>query len=373
VVGVVVQPYYPLVALRLIEGVSDADCFGLPADHERTFSMLQTANGRRDLGRLIGAKIPDIPWDEFRTQIDMIAASGARVMTFHDPEYPRFFFQIPEPPPILLYKGDRALLLRRGVAIVGSRDASLSGCKMASSIARDLAVLGVMVVSGLALGIDAAAHRGVLEGEGKTVGVIGTGIDVPYPRSNVGLSRAIAKRGCLVTEQLMGITAKSFVFPRRNRIISALSRMVVVVEAAQRSGALLTAKWALEQGRDIGAVPRFPQEPRSRGVNGLLKTGAGVVESVDDIIAAVPEVVPGGRPVAASAPARSTQPSLWARPAGLSTKAKQVYDVLGGAPVDVDAVAAHVGKAVDAIQPVLLDLEMRGLIARDTTGAYYRV
>lgn len=356
----VVRSFYPMVALRLAEGVGDSSLLRLPADFTRAFCMLKTAAGRRQLGRELGASIPDIPWDAFDRQVEALERAGVRGVSYFDPDYPRGFRDIAQPPPFLLYRGDIALLRRSGVAIVGSRNASVAGCRFATRLARDLASLGIPVVSGLALGIDSAAHRGALDGEGRTIAVIGTGLDVSYPRGNGSLTRRIAESGCVITEQLMGRAPEAFVFPLRNRMISAAAHIVIVVEAAARSGALVTAKWALEQGREVGAVPRFPGDARSAGVNRLLKSGAYPVESVEDILAAVPRLNPGA--VRAAGHVSVTE---------LPPDERAVMDAIGGAPADADAVSAHIDRPAAEVQRILLDLEIRGLVARDATGAYY--
>lgn len=362
-----VQSFYPLIALRLAEGTGDSSCFELPADHERVFSLLQTAAGRRQLGALIGRKVAEIPWSLFDAQLAAIERESVGVVTIYDRDYPACFRAIHQPPPFLLYRGDIRKLASLGVALVGSRNASVAACRFATKLASDVAALGISVVSGLALGVDSAAHRGALQQAGGTVAVIGTGLDVDYPRGNGKLSRAIAESGCVITEQLMGRQPERFVFPRRNRLISGASHIVVVVEAGNRSGALVTARWALEQGREVGAVPHFPGDARGVGVNRLLKAGAFPVEGVEDVLEAVPRLAP--QALAPARPVGGGQDNA----AGLAGAARAIFDALGGAPSDPDALAAHVGKPVSEVQRVLLDLEIRGLVARDATGSYYVV
>jgi DNA processing protein len=227
--------------------------------------------------------------------------------------------------------------------------------------------MNIVVVSGAARGIDSAAHRGALEKRGKTVGVVGSGLDVPYPPENAGLLETMARHGCVLGEQLMGTPPLRHTFPQRNRLISAFSHAVVVVEAGRRSGALLTARWALEQGREVGAVPGFPGDPRSYGVNSLLKAGAFPVEGVEDILEAAPRLrglsnrPPGGR-AASGGDART----------GLSMEASAILDALGGNHTDPDAVARHLNTGVARVQGILLELEIRGAVARDAMGMYYK-
>lgn len=369
-----VRAYYPFLALLLAEGSGAADCYRLPKDYERAFELLRTAAGRKELSLATAKPIGEIDWGAFDAQVEAIDKHGVGVVTFRDVCYPAYFRHISKSPPMFFYKGDLKHLSRRGVAMVGSRNASAAGCRFASTLAGDLAANNVMVASGVARGIDAAAHRGALESGGSTVGVIGTGIDVAYPRENVRLLESIAHKGCLLTEQLMGTRPQGFVFPLRNRLISALSHFVVVVEAAARSGALLTARWALEQGRDVGAVPGFPHDPRSRGVNRLLKMGAVPIETVQDIFEAVPLVrantdgveSPGGGGRGGTRPARGFETSL-------TGEALDVFEALGTIPADPDTLARHLDQPVVNVQRILLDLEVNGLVARDLVGGYYRI
>jgi DNA processing protein len=388
----VVPSFYPIVALLLTEGVRPADCFSLPPDAALAFTRLQTADGRRKLSFAIRRPVGDVPWDRFDAQIEAIDRLGAGVVTHLDACYPRVLRDIGESPAILFYRGDLERLHERGVAIVGCRRSSARGAAFTRRLAGDAAGMGIPVVSGAALGIDTAAHRGALDAGGDTVAVLGAGLDVPYPESNERLLDEIAVKGCVVTEQLMGTPPLKYVFPRRNRLISAFSHAVIVVEAGERSGALITAKWALEQGRDVGAVPGFPGDARSRGSNALIKSGAFTVESIDDILAAVPrigvardhptlrpgvsgQVASGKRESAAEgraeAPGESELESL-SGDSGLTIEASLVLDALGSSPVDVDAIARHMDMSAAAVLRSLLDLELRGFVEREASGLYYR-
>ncbi len=360
--------YYPFIALLLSEGATPADCFKLPKGHRRTFALFETERGRRELSLEIGKQVREIDWDLFDKQLDAIRAHDVKVVTYRDPHFPTYLRDIAKSPPILFYKGDLRLLARRGVAIVGSRAATARGCRFAETLASDLAAMDVMVASGLARGIDTAAHRGALAGGGETVAVVGTGLDVIYPAQNGALMEAIGREGCVLSEQLMGTMPMGFVFPQRNRLISAISRIVVVVEAAARSGALLTATWALEQGREVGAVPGFPGDSRSHGANGLIKKGAFPIESAGDVLAAAPllELEDGAIP---RGPGRLGQ---GATPA-LTGETGEVFEALSASATDTDALAMHLDKPVSAVQRILLDLEMQGLIARDRAGGYHKL
>jgi DNA processing protein len=380
----VVPSFYPIIALLLTEGARSADCFGLPGDADLAFSRFQTAEGRRNLSFAIRRPVGEVPWDRFDAQIESIERLGAGVVTHLDAEYPAFLREIPESPAILFFRGDPDRVAERGLAIVGSRRSSARGAAFTRAFAGDAARAGIPVVSGAALGIDTAAHRGALDAGGKTLAVLGTGLDVPYPERNASLIDEIAAKGCVVTEQLMGTQPLKFVFPRRNRLISAFSHAVIVVEAGERSGALITAKWAIEQGRDVGAVPGFPGDARSRGANALIKSGAFAVESIDDVLAAVPRVVvardaPPGLRSALGRPgdprATGTFPDEVDRGAvghALTGDESSILEALGSSGVDVDTVSRHAELPPAAVQRALLELELRGLVEREPSGLYYR-
>jgi len=383
-----VPSFYPLVALMLADGMCPADCFSLPRDAANALAMLRTPEGRKALSFVLRKPVGDIPWRRFDEQVETIERYGVRAVTFLDAEYPPYLRDIPQSPPILFSRGDLGCLSNRGVAIVGSRRASVRGAAFTRALAGGIAALGIPVTSGAALGIDTAAHRGALDSGGRTIAVVGTGLDIPYPPQNARLLDEIASGGCVVSEQLMGTPPLKYVFPQRNRLISGLSHAVVVAEAGERSGALITARWALEQGRDVGAVPGFPGDARSRGGNRLIKTGAFAVESVEDIIEAVPRLgvvtvvrtrEEGGGCGASeqdrAQPDGSLQGGAGAAAtgtAGLSGEARSVFDALSESPVDTDSLTQHLGLSAAATQRLLLDLELRGLVERDREGLYYR-
>ena len=288
-------------------------------------------------------------------------SSGVCQLVRSHAAYPSLLQQIFDPPPVLYVSGQgdwERGLGATSVALVGSRDATSYGIAMARSLGRGLAESGVTVVSGLALGVDAAAHAGALEAEGTTVAVVGSGIDVIYPRRNRRLREEILRCGLLVAEWPLGTQPRPAYFPQRNRIISGLSLAVVVVEAGQRSGALGTARQALEQGREVLAVPGPAGAPRSVGPNGLLKAGAGLVETVDDILDALP--------LARRPPAALPKRDL---PSGSS----EVLAALAGGARTVDEIAARSGKRTQEVWSQLLQLEVRGLIQRGPAGRFERV
>src|SRR5215468_4571255 len=217
-------------------------------------------------------------------ELGAVGRIGARLLSAEDPDYPDALAAIYDAPPLLYLRGDAALLRRKAVAIVGARNASANGRRLAEDIARDVGAAGFVVVSGLARGIDHAAHRGSLDSG--TIAVVAGGIDIAYPPDNEELQREIAQRGTLVAEMPPGTVPQAKHFPRRNRLISGLSLGVLVVEAALQSGSLITARMALEQGRDVLAVPGSPLDPRCRGTNNL-RQGAILAEGAADVIAAL--------------------------------------------------------------------------------------
>lgn len=244
-----------------------------------------------NIGEVVGyfeqkKTVPSVAWAE--DEIAKADKLGVRLIAFNDPKYPGTLKQLNDAPPILYVKGYQELLEHPlSVAIVGARNASISGRKMASRIAYDLTNQDILVVSGLARGIDAAAHKGALyakEQKGTTIAVLGTGIGEIYPHENEALYHDIEERGLLVSEFALKTKAQVSNFPRRNRIISALSEAILIVEASLHSGSLITARLALEQGKDIFAVPGSPLESRSAGPNNLIKDGAILTQSADDII-----------------------------------------------------------------------------------------
>jgi DNA processing protein len=213
---------------------------------------------------------------------------GAKILTFQDKDYPKLFFHVESAPPVLSYKGNKALLNKDSIAIVGARNSSINGETLAKSIASDLShKAGITVVSGLARGIDAAAHNAALP---NTIAVLAGGIDNIYPPQNSALYHKIQEQGLLIAELPIGSKPLTQHFPQRNRLVSGLSLAIVVIEAGKNSGSLITANFALEQGREVFAVPGFPLDPRSKGANKLIKDGAAIVENAADIIENLPQL-----------------------------------------------------------------------------------
>ena len=284
---------------------------------------------------------------------------GARLMTTDDADYPEALAAIYDAPPLLYVHGDAALLRRHAVAIVGARNASANGRRLAQDIARDLGVAGFVVVSGLARGIDHAAHRGSLDSG--TIAVVAGGIDVAYPPDNEELQREIGRRGVIVAEMPPGTVPQAKHFPRRNRLISGLSLGVLVVEAALQSGSLITARMALEQGREVLAVPGSPLDPRCNGTNNLLRQGAILAEGAADVVAALQGM---------AGTALRTEPQNGWQLSEIETDSppddaiRTVHELLGAAPVMVDELVRQCHLSAPAVRAVLLELELAGRLER---------
>ncbi|MEZ5850897.1 MAG: DNA-processing protein DprA [Hyphomicrobiaceae bacterium] len=306
-------------------------------------------------------------------EAELAAASrvGAVPIFTIEPGYPPALAHIPVPPPLLYAKGRTELLMRPAVAIVGSRNASAAGVKLARQLASALGFAGLLVVSGLARGIDGAAHEAALATG--TVAVLAGGVDHVYPPEHAGLHERIATDGCLVSEMPPGFQPRGQDFPRRNRIISGMSHGVVIVEAARRSGTLITARTANEQGRLVFAVPGHPLDPRAEGTNALLKQGALIVTQPDDVLDAMRPLMPGPHDAHrfAEAPAPAPGAHLDATPAYVATVAPslpddaliaQVQGALGPAPIDVDEIARATGLPARAVRIAVLELDLAGLI-----------
>jgi len=294
---------------------------------------------------------------------DRLAAKGIVALTPVDEAYPGPLRGIPDPPPALFVDGEVPEVVC--VAVVGSRKASATGLETARALGLALSERGVCVVSGLALGVDAAAHEGAVEAGGLTVGVLGCGIDIVYPGRNRDLFRSVRRHGALVSEYYLGEAPLAWRFPARNRIIAGLAGTVVVAEAPEQSGALITARHALDAGRDVWAVPGPPGVRECRGSNGLLADGAGVLWDIPEFVDAVARE---SRVPAAGGASVSAQPL----PAGLEDKEAAVLSGVGFEPKGVDAVAKKCGVEMPEVLTALALLELKGFVTRDGVGSYVR-
>jgi DNA processing protein len=288
-------------------------------------------------------------------------AVGIGVLAWNDPRFPAALLAIPDVPPVLWYRGALDALLAPAVAVVGSRTASAVALETAARLGTDLAALGITVVSGLARGVDSAAHVGALR-SGRTIAVLGSGVDHIYPHEHTTLAGEIAREGLVLSEYPPGTPPLAFHFPMRNRLISGLSRAVVVIEANEKSGSLITAACALEQGRDVMAVPGNVLSGRNRGAHALIRDGAKIVECADDIVEELgwPRT---GTPASGDA-SSDAPPSTSGDPLLRLMHAGQAYDL--------DGLAAVSGVDGVRLLPRLLDLELRGLVQRIGGGRFMR-
>jgi DNA processing protein len=290
--------------------------------------------------------------------------AGNHVLTLIDSQYPPALLEIPDPPILIYVKGRIALLSAPSIAVVGSRNATTQGLSHAEKFSEELSHAGLTISSGLAAGIDAAAHQGGLRGIGSTIAVIGTGADIVYPARNRNLAHAIAKDGCIVSEYALGMPALAANFPRRNRLISGLSKGVLVIEAAALSGSLITARMAAEQGRDVFAIPGSIHSPLSKGCHQLIKQGAKLVDAAQDILDEL-----------------RVLPMLSARPFAQTESIKESESVtndslllaIGFDPVHIDNLLARTTYDIASLTAQLLELELAGQIECLHGGMYRRL
>jgi DNA processing protein len=314
--------------------------------------LVEVKGVREDIARKIMAK--EFSSDPLR-ELKKVEQCGARIVTFNDPEYPTLLREIAHPPMILYVKGTHIPLSQSFIAVVGSRHATHYGLSAAEKIGSGLASRGVGVVSGLARGIDSAAHEGSLTGGGITIAVMGTGIDRVYPVENKKLYRRVVEKGAVLSEFPVGTPPEPKNFPIRNRIISGLSRGVVVVEATLQSGSLITASLALEQGREVFAVPGSIDSFKSTGAHFLIKQGAKLVENADDILEEFEYFARIG-------PNKDELTDIPSRAPYMDETETKVYEIIGHYPMHIDEIARHGEMSASAVSSVLMKLELKGII-----------
>lgn len=339
--------------------------FGLP---ENIFGSDFSALGKVVSERVAHALVTP-PSDQTQALIDRTLEWAGdpdnHVLTLADAAYPRALLDIADPPIILYAKGRRDLLSSPALAVVGSRNATAQGISNAEKFSDALSRAGLTIISGMALGIDTAAHQGGLRSGAcgaSTIAVIGTGADIVYPARNRGLAHQIAQQGCIVSEYALGTPAIAANFPRRNRIISGLARGVLVVEAAAQSGSLITARMAAEQGRDVFAIPGSIHSPLSKGCHQLIKQGAKLVESAQDILEELKYCDAGSRASSTGQAAGSKDPVT-----------DKLLTAMGFDPVDANLLAVRCELDAAALNGQLLRLEMEGLVEMLPGGIYRRV
>ncbi len=326
---------------------------------EEALAALPALNARA--GRS-GARI--CPAARAEAELEAARRLGAQPLFTIEPGYPPALAAVDPPPPLLYARGRGELLVRPMVAIVGARNGSAAGQKLADMFARDLGGAGFVVASGLARGIDAAAHESALRSGGGTVAVVAGGVDNIYPPENAGLYARIAEEGVVVSESPPGFVPRAQDFPRRNRLISGMSLGVVIVEAARRSGTLITARFAREQSREVFVVPGHPLDPRAEGTNGLIKGGeVNVATEASDVVKVLAPMLRRNENAARTAVERHAEPVQPPLPLGEPDRAA-LLGVLGPAPVDIDTLARTSGLSPRALQVALIELALAGRIER---------
>ena len=321
-----------------------------------------------DLARRGGRALAITPVADAEAELAALDAIGATIVFIGTPAYPVLLAALESAPPVLSARGDHGLLDRPAVAIVGARNASAAGARFARQLAADLAAEDMVIVSGLARGIDAAAHQGAMAGG--TIAVVAGGVDVVYPPENAALMAEIAEKGLILAEQRPGVEPQARHFPRRNRIIAGLAAGTLVVEGAPKSGSLITARVAAEAGREVMAVPGSPLDPRAQGCNLLIREGATLVQSAADVIEALSAFAQGAG-TGLGLRFRAAEVATWTEPLALDAGEPEraaVARLLSPTPVAIDEIVRLSGLAAAVVATVLLDMELMGQLARHAGG-----
>ncbi len=361
------------LALARINGLGPVQCRALLDRYGDARRLLDEAPGDPEVRQALSAASLDAlsrpDWAAVERDLAWLAGPARHALTAADPRYPALLQQIAQPPLVLYVDGDPAVLTRPQLAIVGSRNPTAAGRDTAHAFARDLARHGLVITSGLAIGIDGAAHEGALAGGGPTVAVAATGLDRVYPARHAALAGRIREQGALVSEFPPGQRPAPGLFPRRNRVISGLSLGTLVVEANPKSGSLITARAALEQGREVFAIPGSIHNPCARGCHLLIRQGAKLVECTGDILEELEPMACAalemGQGAARAAPHAPPQETV----AGISAGILELIDF---APTTLDTLMARTGQPAERLYPALLDLELSNLITQAPGGGYMR-
>jgi len=335
---------------------------------EEIASFIDTDTGRERIFRLTGRRVGPPDETSLKEQLRLLEKGAFEITGLEDPDYPHLLREIAVPPPVLYYRGDLSSLKKPSICIVGSRAATRSGLLIAKRLAMELSCMGIHVVSGLARGVDTYAHIGALESGGGTSAVLGTGIDMIYPDENRSLAIKIEEKGgAIITEFPPGTPPHRHNFPRRNRLLSGLTLGTIVVQADLKSGAMGTAMWALEQNREVFAVPGPIDSPLSRGPHSLIKKGAHLVESVEDVVEALN----------LKGAVLDTRGSLFkvsrekpGSPKGKNSLADKIISALDSEPKHIDELVEICNISPDELLPVLLELEIRGAIVSCGGNSY---
>ncbi len=357
------------LALSLVRGLGSEGArrllmeFGSPEAVLAASTSSIKAVVKADIAAEIGKGVID---DAVAPALAWLEDGNNHVVTLADSDYPQALLNIPDPPLLLYVKGRLDLLNRPALAMVGSRNATPQGINNAEAFAKSLSDAGLCIISGMAHGIDAASHRGALRGPGSSIAVVGTGLDKVYPAANRDLAHALAQQGALISEFPLATPPLAANFPRRNRLISGMSLGCLVVEASLQSGSLITARLALEQGRDVFAIPGSIHAPQSKGCHALLKQGAKLVETAQDVLEELGSLL--------VAPAQSAKPEGRASEAPYSdVPQSSLLKHLGFDPVDADTLSRRCGLTIAELSAMLLTLELSGRICVLPGGLYQRI
>ncbi|MCR4333252.1 MAG: DNA-processing protein DprA [Sulfuricaulis sp.] len=359
----------PWLALRRLRGVGTRTQFELLEHFGSIEAIFSASRGQLEktlVGKneAIDALLAGPDEKVLKSELEWLSEPGHHLLTWSDPDYPVLLREIPDPPLVLYISGERQLLSARQLAIVGSRNPTPMGRENARAFAKSLAGAGLAITSGMALGVDGAAHRGALEAGGKTIAVAGTGLDRVYPARHRDLAHEIVKHGALVSEFPLGTPPLPENFPVRNRIISGLSLGTLVVEAALQSGSLITARMANEQGREVFAIPGSIHAPQARGCHALIRQGAKLVETAQDILEELGPLAG----VALQAAHETTPPAP-----RLDATMVTLLEHIGHDPVSVDVLIERSGLTAEAVSSMLLQMELNGLVSNCPGGKVQRI
>ncbi|MEK7716145.1 MAG: DNA-processing protein DprA [Pseudomonadota bacterium] len=359
----------PWLALRRLPGVGTRTQFDLLEHFGSIEAIFSASRGQLEKALVgkneaIDALLAGPDEKILKSELEWLSEPGHHLLTWSDPDYPALLREIPDPPLVLYIAGERQLLSAPQLAIVGSRNPTPMGRENARAFAKSLAGAGLAITSGMALGVDGAAHRGALEAGGKTIAVAGTGLDRVYPARHRDLAHEIVKHGALVSEFPLGTPPLPENFPVRNRIISGLSLGTLVVEAALQSGSLITARMANEQGREVFAIPGSIHAPQARGCHALIRQGAKLVETAQDILEELGPLAG----VALQAAHETTPPAP-----RLDSTIAMLLEHIGHDPVSVDVLIERSGLTADAVSSMLLQMELNGLVSNCPGGKVQRI
>ena len=362
-----------LIILNLIPGLGPVGIQNLIDKLGEPRAILETSEGElRKASGLRESILENITcWEkivDIERELVLIKEKGIRIITILDDEYPFYLKNIHSPPAVLYIKTSSPFEFIPSIAIVGTRKASPYGEKITKELSTELALRGFIIVSGMARGIDSVAHRAALEAGGKTIAVLGCGVDVVYPKENAELAEQIQEQGAIISEFGMETSPSRENFPRRNRIISGLSLGVIVTEASARSGSLITTRFALEQGREVFSVPGKINAPNSDGVNGLIKHGAKLVQNVEDILSELQPAIYTNKTAR-----KKNRENIVLKPANLSPEEKKIYEILSDEPVHIDGIMDKTQFSIGALSQILLTLELKKIIKQIPGKMFIRI